>query len=448
MVPVYSISSSISLGSEKCGYIFEGIRDLYEAFVIYTFFNLCINYLGGERNLLLLMEGKAAIHYVWPLNYFLSPMNISNPKTLLSLRRGILQFVLMKPILTILEFILKFTGNYHEGYISWTSSYLYITIAYNITVTWSLYCLIMFYFACQSNLEIYKPLPKFLCVKAIVFFAFWQSCIISVLVWLDVIRDGKDYSKNNISHDLQNFLISLEMIPAAIAHWYSFTYKDYTYFPLASRVPLFYSIKDAFGFKDIVQDSYHTFKGTTFKFMEKLTLDQKYENQFSNHETDFILRENRGYHSISTNNNSHKNKINSTDGYSTSVTFSDINSDDEIEKIYKKSREFENGDYNYPVITSSKVKQQIADKQKDLMENKKKQSQTLKEKEKIINNDDEEIKEISDNHSYFSENSNEISSTSKNLEKQHLLSPFQNNTSVLRYYYDAYEGKMTSIPSI
>lgn len=37
----------------------------------------------------------------------------------------------------------------------------------------SLYFLVLFYMVTEDHLQPYKPLPKFLCIKAIIFFSFW-----------------------------------------------------------------------------------------------------------------------------------------------------------------------------------------------------------------------------------------------------------------------------------
>lgn len=37
-----------------------------------------------------------------------------------------------------------------------------------------------------------RPLPKFLSVKAIIFFSFWQSVVVALLVTVGVIPEGKE----------------------------------------------------------------------------------------------------------------------------------------------------------------------------------------------------------------------------------------------------------------
>lgn len=109
-VPLYAISSLIAIFSLEAAFFIDAIRDLYEvclvqmrdrsdrtvsliiqAFVIYTFLQLLITYLGGERSLLIILHGRPPIPHPFPVNIFLRPMDVSDPWTLLNLKRGVLR---------------------------------------------------------------------------------------------------------------------------------------------------------------------------------------------------------------------------------------------------------------------------------------------------------------------------------------------------------------------
>ncbi|CAC5381563.1 unnamed protein product [Mytilus coruscus] len=76
-----------------------------------------------------------------------------------------------------------------------------------------------------------NPVAKFLCVKFFVFFCFWQSLAIAILVKLDVIPSGGTWdfyhSITDVATGLQDFIICVEMFIAAIAHYYSFSHKPF-----------------------------------------------------------------------------------------------------------------------------------------------------------------------------------------------------------------------------
>jgi hypothetical protein len=59
MVPTYALSSHIALtvGPPVPFYI-DALRDLYEAFVLYSFFGLCVALMGGEREMLRSLEKR------------------------------------------------------------------------------------------------------------------------------------------------------------------------------------------------------------------------------------------------------------------------------------------------------------------------------------------------------------------------------------------------------
>ena len=61
------------------------------------------------------------------------------------------------------------------------SGYFYIMVVYNISVTLALYALVLFYHATKDLLAPFDPVLKFLTVKSVIFFAFWQGRCLSLL---------------------------------------------------------------------------------------------------------------------------------------------------------------------------------------------------------------------------------------------------------------------------
>ncbi|KXN91587.1 hypothetical protein AN958_00380 [Leucoagaricus sp. SymC.cos] len=287
MVPLYAVSSLISLFSLEAAFVIDAIRDIYEAFVIYCFFELLLAYLGGERSLLIMLHGRPPKEHAFPVSLFKREIDISDPYTFLFLKRGTLQYVQMKPILAAVTLILKALSKYNDGDFRANSGYLYVSIVYNISICLALYCLAMFWvcvnddlrpFRCVPthslhfiSLTLLRPVPKFLCVKGILFFSFWQSIAISALVAAQIIsRLGPYKDAEHISVGLNDTLICLEMPFFAIAHNYAFSYKDFidSTISYVARMPFYYAFRDAFGLRDVVEDSKTTLRGEGMDYRE------------------------------------------------------------------------------------------------------------------------------------------------------------------------------------
>lgn len=122
---------------------------------------------------------------------------------------------------------------YGEGQFKPNVAYVYILFINNISQFVAMYCLVLFYKANRQELQPMKPLPKFLCIKAVIFFSFFQGVIINFLVYFGFIsnvfgeQDPDKTDPHLLSTKLQDFLICIEMFLAAVAHHYSFPHKPF-----------------------------------------------------------------------------------------------------------------------------------------------------------------------------------------------------------------------------
>lgn len=269
MVPIYSLSSMASLFSLQAAFVIDVIRDIYEGFVIWSFFSLLVEYLGGERSLLILVHGRKPIHHPFPINLFFNPLDISDPYTFLGLKRGILQYVQIKPILAILTVVLKSFGKYDDGKLAWDNGYTWVSVTYNFSVFLSLYCLGMFWAGLAEDLAPFRVTSKFLCIKGIIFFSFWQGFGVSILVATGLIKQiGPVRDEEFISLAVQDMLICLEMPLFALGHAYAFSPRDYIdpFSSYQSRLPALYALRDSIGMYDVISDSLTTIRGTGYGY--------------------------------------------------------------------------------------------------------------------------------------------------------------------------------------
>merc|ERR1712137_776540 len=207
MIPVYCIDSWLSLS----------FYDIYEFFV------LLVQFLDGEENLIAILEMKSYQSHPWPF-CFLPKLKLGRSFYVLC-KRCVLQFVIIKPILAILTFCMEITGVYHMGSFDFTSGYLYITAVDNVSITIAVYFLILFYTPIYNELSPFRPIPKFLCIKIVIFFSFWQDVLISLLVWTDVLKAQPGWSVDNLSDFIQNALICVEMFILSFFIIYAFGFE-------------------------------------------------------------------------------------------------------------------------------------------------------------------------------------------------------------------------------
>lgn len=271
MVPIYSMESWLCLRFHEYAIYIETLRDCYESFVLYSFLQFLIQVLGGEEALILMLKDKSPTRgsHMWGLQWCIKPWLMGQPvrRSVIgdncdendkksasspsgsrnSLKRvhwkspffvkckfGVLQYVLLKLVCSIVAVILELHGLYKEGNFTPKGGYLYVCIITNISQCWALYCMILFYYATHNELSPINPVGKFLSVKALVFFTWWQSVGISILYQMDMIphyndsKATKTWSSEDVAKGLQDYLICVEMFFAAIVHTLVFPHSEYS----------------------------------------------------------------------------------------------------------------------------------------------------------------------------------------------------------------------------
>jgi len=215
-----------------------------------------------------MMHGRQPKSHPWPLSHVLPKVDISDPHTFLTIKRGILQYAWLKPVLGIATIVMKATNTYREGYLGLTSGYLWSGIFYNLSVTLSLYSLAMFWACMSTDLKPFRPVPKFLCIKLIIFATYWQGIFLSILQAAGAIpNDVPGYTPDNLAAAIQDALICFEMPIFAIAHWYAFSWQDYADVTIsAARMPVKYALRDAVGIRDLIEDTKETFRGEQYEY--------------------------------------------------------------------------------------------------------------------------------------------------------------------------------------
>lgn len=155
------------------------------------FFALLVEYLGGERSLIILLHGrKVSLRTARHQRSLIEDAGNSAPVAGLALpvsdghlrplylpraqarhlayvdvlklhKQGSFssinaEYVQVKPVLAVLTMIFKATGTYKDGSLSGDNGYTYVSIAYNLSVSISLYSLAMFWVCTNSDLKPFR----------------------------------------------------------------------------------------------------------------------------------------------------------------------------------------------------------------------------------------------------------------------------------------------------
>lgn len=259
IVPIYSIDSFLGLLYPPSAIYWNIIRNCYESFVLYSFLRYLLNFL--EHDYAPLDDTlNARPPFSPPVPCCCLP---SCPKGRPFIKRcmvGVLQYTIIKVILTLLALITQLAGVYQEGDFKLTNPFLYFTIIDTLSQLVAIVHLIYFFKGMYDLLKPLKPIGKFASIKAIVFLLFWQAVAIGVLKATGVLKQGvwQSYDVENVAQGLQNFIVCIEMLLFAIAHLFIFSHRPFVN-PAASQVPCVTSCFLMLDIRDVYSDVKHHF---------------------------------------------------------------------------------------------------------------------------------------------------------------------------------------------
>lgn len=251
MIPIYSIISFLSYRFYKEAPYYTAVRDCYEAFAIAAFYMLLLQYIGdstsGQKKAML---EKRGLKWTFPFNCFV--MNPAGRRTFVLLKWGILQYVIVKPALTIVTIITHANGVFCPDSMRPKYAHMWVSIVGFISVSVALYALVSLYRVIKDDIKENKPFIKFLAIKAIVFVTFWEGFVIS---WLGsnnihVIKGTKYWTKDNVVDGLTALIICIEMLLFAFLFVKAFPVSPYRRPDGTHRTPMRRAFMDSLNFAD------------------------------------------------------------------------------------------------------------------------------------------------------------------------------------------------------
>lgn len=234
MVPIYSMNAWFAMILPEAGPYLDTSREVYESFVIYSFMKYLLNFLQHDTNLQQYIDHKPGPKNIFPLCCL--PACVGGKSFMVLCKHGILQYVVVRPLTTLIAFISQLFDFYGEGNYNPLSGYTYpvLLLINNASQVTAMYCLVIFYVGYRQELAPMKPLAKFFSIKLVVFFSFFQYVVISGLLEIHAVEKFFENlfpelnDKVSIGRKLQEFLICIDMLIAAFGHVFAFPHKPFT----------------------------------------------------------------------------------------------------------------------------------------------------------------------------------------------------------------------------
>eukprot|EP00929_Paragymnodinium_shiwhaense_P013473 TRINITY_DN121318_c0_g1_i1.p1 TRINITY_DN121318_c0_g1~~TRINITY_DN121318_c0_g1_i1.p1 ORF type:complete len:384 (+),score=55.96 TRINITY_DN121318_c0_g1_i1:144-1295(+) len=234
VVPIFALDAWASLMLEASARHWSSplsyIREVYESVAICSFLQYMLTVLGGPVGIAEKLRSNDAkpVHHVWPISVLVGPRRQGADFVSKSII-GIMQYVFVSLCLFCAH-CLVWSPPWSEEESWFRESREFIAIGLELIKSVScgcaMYNLALFYRHTYDHLLGIQPILKFLSIKGVVFFTFWQGVVIALIASTGVIPDNggddghghKIWTRNEYCSGLRDFLLCLEMVIFAEMH--------------------------------------------------------------------------------------------------------------------------------------------------------------------------------------------------------------------------------------
>ncbi|KAF8060857.1 organic solute transporter Ostalpha-domain-containing protein [Lyophyllum atratum] len=250
MPPVYAIISFFSYRFFRHYTYYSFIEVAYEAVTLSAFLLLLIEYVAATAS------GRKAENAIarkdkrpLPIPFCFWRYRPTKAYFMYTVKWSVLQYVIIRPLASIAGIVCEKYGVLCEsaGFsVHYASVYLEAIDFVSISI--ALYGLLVFYGLTADELKGRRPLAKFLCIKLIVMFTFYQAFVFGALEGR-VIHETAYWTATNISDGLNALAICIEMVFFSALMLWAYNAAEY-HKPGASATSIWRPLWDSINYSD------------------------------------------------------------------------------------------------------------------------------------------------------------------------------------------------------
>ncbi|KAH9970660.1 organic solute transporter Ostalpha-domain-containing protein [Russula compacta] len=251
MPPVFAIVSFLSYRFFRSYTYYSLVESVYEAITLSAFLLLLVEYVastaaGHTAEGALARKDKKSL----PFPFCCWRYRPTKAYFMYTLKWSVMQYVLIRPLITIVGMICEaFNVLCASGSYSVHFAEVYLDSVDFISISIALYGLVLFYGLTKEELAGRRPLAKFLSIKLIVIFTYYQSFLFDALE-NRVIHGTAYWTSTNIADGLSALAICVEMVFFSLLMMWSFSWKDYQVQPGEPYTSIWRPLWDSINFWD------------------------------------------------------------------------------------------------------------------------------------------------------------------------------------------------------